>query len=248
LGVELAAVGDFDGAVTRYQEAAVLWLRVGNTAGTAMSADARAEAARQKGDAALAAQSAYESLALYAELGDPVGIVESLLTVAALVAPSAPAESVVRVLAAADKAREALGLTLYAHGLATVERVIPMLRSRLGEHRFAGAWSAGQQEPLEVVITEALALVSSNEPSPPASNSLRAEGGRVLSSREREVLALLVSGSSDREIADALFISHRTAQGHVARILDKLNVPNRSAAAVVAYRDGLLENEVAPPS
>jgi DNA-binding NarL/FixJ family response regulator len=58
-----------------------------------------------------------------------------------------------------------------------------------------------------------------------------------LSHREREVLRLLASGYTDREIAQALTISPRTAETHVAAILRKLEVRNRSEAAVI-YRRG----------
>jgi DNA-binding NarL/FixJ family response regulator len=56
-----------------------------------------------------------------------------------------------------------------------------------------------------------------------------------LSSREREVLRLLANGRTDREIAQALTISPRTAETHVAAILRKLEVRNRSEAAML-YR------------
>jgi DNA-binding NarL/FixJ family response regulator len=58
-----------------------------------------------------------------------------------------------------------------------------------------------------------------------------------LSDREREVLRLLASGRTDREIAEALTISPRTAETHVAAILRKLEVRNRHEAAVI-YRRG----------
>lgn len=54
-----------------------------------------------------------------------------------------------------------------------------------------------------------------------------------LTPRESEVLALLSSGRTNRQIAEALFISERTVGVHVSRILHKLGVPNRGAAAHV---------------
>jgi pimeloyl-ACP methyl ester carboxylesterase/DNA-binding CsgD family transcriptional regulator len=62
----------------------------------------------------------------------------------------------------------------------------------------------------------------------------------ALSPREREVLRLLVAGRSDREIAERLFISSRTASKHVGNILAKLNVASRGEAAVRAMQDDLL--------
>ncbi len=61
-----------------------------------------------------------------------------------------------------------------------------------------------------------------------------------LTDREMEVLALLVTGDSNRQIARALFISDRTVAVHVSRILDKLGVRNRTEAATVGARLGLL--------
>ena len=57
-----------------------------------------------------------------------------------------------------------------------------------------------------------------------------------LTGREAEVLALLVQGDSNRQIARALFISDRTVAVHVSRILDKLGVRNRTEAATVGAR------------
>jgi non-specific serine/threonine protein kinase len=63
------------------------------------------------------------------------------------------------------------------------------------------------------------------------------DGREPLTSREREVLALLAEGITDREIGDRLFISPRTAMRHVANILLKLQVHSRTAAAVIYHRE-----------
>jgi DNA-binding NarL/FixJ family response regulator len=62
-----------------------------------------------------------------------------------------------------------------------------------------------------------------------------------LTSREAEVLAHLVKGDSNRQIARALFISERTVAVHVSRILDKLGVRNRTEAATVGARLALTQ-------
>ena len=54
------------------------------------------------------------------------------------------------------------------------------------------------------------------------------------------MLRLLVQGRSDREIAAELFISRRTAAGHVASILRKLDAVSRTDAAVRAVRSGIV--------
>jgi DNA-binding NarL/FixJ family response regulator len=59
-----------------------------------------------------------------------------------------------------------------------------------------------------------------------------------LSSREMEVLILLTRGFSNKEIALSLGISHQTVKNHVTAILRKLNVEDRTQAAVYALRHG----------
>lgn len=61
-----------------------------------------------------------------------------------------------------------------------------------------------------------------------------------LTPREREVLALIVNGGSNREIADALFLSLDTVRNHVASILAKLGVHSKLQAAAVATQRGLI--------
>jgi DNA-binding CsgD family transcriptional regulator len=62
-----------------------------------------------------------------------------------------------------------------------------------------------------------------------------------LTDREREVLALVAAGRSNGQIANALFISPKTASVHVSNILAKLGVGGRIEAAAVAHRLGLTD-------
>jgi DNA-binding CsgD family transcriptional regulator len=64
----------------------------------------------------------------------------------------------------------------------------------------------------------------------------RASDELGLTPRERDVLALIAEGRTDRQIAEALFISPRTVAMHVSSILAKLGVTNRGEAAAVAHR------------
>jgi DNA-binding NarL/FixJ family response regulator len=62
----------------------------------------------------------------------------------------------------------------------------------------------------------------------------------VLTAREQEVFALLIRGSSNTEICQALTISDATAKTHVARILQKLGLRDRVQVVIHAYETGLV--------
>jgi NarL family two-component system response regulator LiaR len=64
--------------------------------------------------------------------------------------------------------------------------------------------------------------------------------GKDLSDREREVLALLVEGRSNAEIAEQLIVSVAAAKYHVGSILSKLGAANRTEAAALALKHGLV--------
>ena len=65
--------------------------------------------------------------------------------------------------------------------------------------------------------------------------------GEDLTPREREVLALMVEGLTNPEIAERLTISRATATSHVSHILHKLGVSNRAEAIVLAVRSNLVD-------
>jgi DNA-binding CsgD family transcriptional regulator len=60
-----------------------------------------------------------------------------------------------------------------------------------------------------------------------------------LTPRERQVLALVADGRTNREIGETLFMAEKTASVHVSRILGKLDVRTRTEAAALAHRQGL---------
>jgi len=83
------------------------------------------------------------------------------------------------------------------------------------------------------------AVASPSSPSSPSSHAVGPADPFGLTEREREVLALLAQGLTNRAIAERLFVSESTAGVHVSNILGKLGVARRAEAAAVAVRLGL---------
>ncbi|HKQ01926.1 MAG TPA: response regulator transcription factor, partial [Actinomycetes bacterium] len=65
--------------------------------------------------------------------------------------------------------------------------------------------------------------------------------------REVEVLKLLARGLSNAELAQTLYLSENTARTHVAHILTKLGLRDRTQAVVLAYESGLIQPGAARP-
>lgn len=68
----------------------------------------------------------------------------------------------------------------------------------------------------------------------------RPEASAGLTRRELEVLRLIASGRSNRQIATELFLSERTVARHVSNILGKLGLANRAGATAFAFEHGLV--------
>lgn len=63
----------------------------------------------------------------------------------------------------------------------------------------------------------------------------------TLTNREKEILTFIAKGMSNKEVAKALFISDKTVKNHLQNIFFKLHINDRTSAAVLAVRKGLVE-------
>jgi DNA-binding CsgD family transcriptional regulator/tetratricopeptide (TPR) repeat protein len=120
---------------------------------------------------------------------------------------------------------------------AAYEHAEAMARQRIGDRAYQEAWEAGQRLRPEEAMAEVNRVLIAAEGTGLRTSPDR-DGAR-LTPREREVLLLLVEGRSNPDIAEALFVSPRTAETHVTHILAKLGVTTRAEAAAHAVRVGL---------
>jgi DNA-binding CsgD family transcriptional regulator len=200
------------------------------------------------GDAKGAAARFSEALRLMWESGAATQTDRALVGIAALAADRGHVELAARLLGAIEAIHAQTGAT-EVRWPEVRERAERTARAVLGETAYAVAVATGRDLPLGDAVLDALALagalaagVEASMPVPAAATASepRHLADRVgLSAREREVLALLAQRRSDAEIAEALYLSVRTVEGHVRGAFNKLGVNNRRDAAALAARHGL---------
>ncbi|WP_420802649.1 helix-turn-helix domain-containing protein [Streptomyces cavernae] len=100
-------------------------------------------------------------------------------------------------------------------------------------HTVAGHLGARPLADATALLAQRARLTLTCTPAPPAADPAETLG---LTSRERDVLRLVAAGRSNRQIAEELFISPKTASVHVSNILAKLAVSGRGEAAALAHR------------
>jgi non-specific serine/threonine protein kinase len=182
------------------------------------------------------------------QIASPWGMLRGVVGLAAIRAADGEVERAARLLGAIDALSTHIGSMLKPEGEALRATALSMTRARLSEERFSQEWELGRTMTMTAAIADALSTSPEGEDAPPplvasASTAMPPTPYLIsfrLSKREREVLALLCQRCTDQEIADALFISYRTATTHVTSIFNKLGVNARRDAAAVAVRAGLI--------
>jgi non-specific serine/threonine protein kinase len=190
------------------------------------------------GDHASALDAYRESIVLTHDHGDRRFLTNALAGIACVAAADGQPERAARLYGATAAIRVQLGLGVESWQRIRHERAIAHVRSELPSNVFDTVWQAGEVLPIEAVVAEALATVPAG-PSIARSDAKEPVTDAGLTPRELDVLRLLARGLQDRQIADELFISSRTASFHVANLLGKLGVGSRAAAAAYAVRQRL---------
>ena len=187
-----------------------------------------------------------ESLSLSRDAGFGIGVADALAGFANAAAhaghPDRAAHAghpdrAARLLGAVDTMLADLGSPRVLHH-AMHQRTLAAVREALREPTFAAALAAGQALTPEQAVAEALDPAQAT-PSPPDRSATIPPSIR-LTRRESQILALLATGLTDPQIAEALFIGERTVNSHVARIYRKLGVHSRAAAVAAGIAAGLI--------
>lgn len=236
LGITAYGMGDLGRATSTFEQALALARAVDDRFTVPETLWYLALIACEQPDITFAATCLTEALSFVVADGDREGIAICLACTGVLGIERGCPEQAARFFGAAAALRDVIGSMVGLPERATFERAAVTARANLGTEAFTVAWSAGRTPPLAQTIAEAddfLKLAASPLESTPATS-------HGLTPRELDVLRLLVEGRTDKEIGAALFLSHRTVMRHVTGILAKFGVENRTAAARLADRDGLI--------
>jgi predicted ATPase/DNA-binding CsgD family transcriptional regulator len=222
--------GDLAAATSSFQEALTIARESGDNHAVELSLCNLALSSRLKGDVDEAATYYKEALKLAHSLSHSEDLLYCLAGIGGVEVACGRFEPAARLLSAVAAMADVVGTPMQSLEQEQFDRDIAAVRAALPDASFSKAWDTGRSLSLDAAVAEA-----SEAPAPMSRSSLNHD----LSDREIEVLRLLVTGMSDREIAAALFISPGTATTHVRNIRGKLGVRSRGAAAAYAVRHGI---------
>jgi non-specific serine/threonine protein kinase len=235
LGIEAFAQGDRVRAARHFDEAIASYRAHGQLYGLANSLSNLGHVAQTGGDGRRARALYREALAYCRDLIHPPLTAELLRLVGAMAGTAGEWKQAARLCGAAEAARAGHHFQTYDRPL--VEPMIAETRRQIGDAAFAAAWDAGRAMRPEQAIAEAEHFMLEQDSTADLAPASAAAYG--LTSREAEILRLIAAGRSNRDIAATLFIERRTVTTHTTRILGKLGVADRTAAAAFAHRHGL---------
>jgi predicted ATPase/DNA-binding CsgD family transcriptional regulator len=231
--------GDPDDASRQYLQALPILRELGTRPETARCLAGLGRVAMELGSMTLAREHLSESLELSLGTGSRIGVARGLAAFAALARAEQRPELAIRLIAAAGALREAAGLPSLPG--AQTERYRAAVR-HLGEAAGSRLWTQGMALSSEEAVELALEIPDDKERedalplTSPSAAAAASPGG--LTPREREIVALIAAGHSNKAIAEELVISPATAARHVANILAKLGFNSRAQVASWASGQG----------
>jgi DNA-binding CsgD family transcriptional regulator/tetratricopeptide (TPR) repeat protein len=184
-----------------------------------------------------------DSLRALVEAGDFIWLFKPLTGLAEVAAEIGRPETAAGLLGAVDGLLHHTGARLLAFDRPIYERAESAARTALGEDGFGAKSRASRDGTPEDWLAAADAVVTAAAEDARSPRRRGAGEHAGLTDRELEVLRLLTARRTDREIAEALFLSPRTVGSHVAAILGKLGVHSRQDAVAQARQQGFLPHE-----
>jgi len=172
--------------------------------------------------------------------GERRALAEALAISAKIAAASGVSDTAARLLGGAQRLIDT-GFRLPPALEREMESVARILRKSMGQALYEAAFASSRIIPLDNIVREALIYYQSARNVAASAPSLPRTSDISLTPREKEVLQLIAEGKSDKEVADALFISRSTVARHVANIFLKIGVNSRTAATAHAFRQGLVQ-------
>lgn len=237
-----SGLGDDDFAASRAKEALAIFRRLDHTSGAAIALCDLGHLAMRHGDDHRAGLAYLEALDLFASIGERWAIVRSLSGLAVLASAHGQAEAAATLIGTIDPRLLEGGARIFPADGDYVDRAVAAVSAVLRPSRFAELRAAGQRMRLDEAVAAAAAVHV--PPSVGRNDRYRlAPEANALTTRELEVLRLVAAGQTDRAIAEGLFLSRRTVNAHVARILAKLGVGTRREAAVRGREIGWLPSD-----
>ena len=237
-GVSAQGLGELERAVAHHQAALQLYQRHDLDLGISRSLADLGEVARARGDARTAYDYYAAALSRADDVRDMRVIAESLIGVGRFAAARGQVRPATLLLAAAEAMREQYGTgVLFEEDDEFLSQAVQMLRQSLGDANFASVWAEGRT--LSRADAVAVAMLVGETAVPTAQESGVYES-TAFTARELDVLRLLVTRRTTREIADELFLSPRTVQWYISTILSKLGASSRREAAARAAAAGLV--------
>jgi non-specific serine/threonine protein kinase len=231
--------GELSTARRLVEEGLALMRRSGERWQLPISLDVLAQVAIAEGHYAEARRALREGLLVRQETGNQSGIVYSLEGIAALAAAETEVQCAIQLAGASASRREAIGERLSPLGQAMVNQWLVPVQQTLSTDAIQSAWEAGRTMSIEQAVELALAATQTRPEQPGQLPHDPKQRVTELSPREQQVAALLAEGLTNRQIAERLVVTERTAGAHVEHILDKLGFASRHQVAVWAAENGL---------
>ena len=230
LGLNRNVLGELDGVLESHRACLALTEHAGETLLRSWTLWIAGLALWFRGDADAAQDLVMQSLRLKRPIAEPMGIAVVLETIAWVAAATDPARAATLLGAAQNEWDKVDTAPRFVPGVGRPHsEAMDAARAGLGDAAFDLAWSHGRS------LDQAAAIALGLQEPEPAARTATGGGSRTshsaLTPRERQIAELVHKGLSNKEIAESLVISPRTAETHVEHILTKLGFTKRTQIA-----------------